>query len=105
MRCSRIIVHGIDETSLRTHNALLEGAIYKAEIYAILLLLWCPIQRHPFWLKSKFSDSGQKPWTIVRCFDQISLRTHNSSLEGVMRLKFTPFCSYSGALSNGILFG
>ena len=43
-----------------------------------------------FWPKSTFSDSGRKPWTIVRCFDQISLRTHNSSLEGVTKLNSAP---------------
>ena len=26
-------------------------------------------------------------------FDQISFRTHNSSLEGATKLKFAPFCS------------
>ena len=45
--------------------------------------------------KSNFSDFGQKPWTIVRRFDQISLRTHNSSLEGARKLKFSTFCSCS----------
>ena len=30
--------------------------------------------------------------------------THNSSLEGAMKLKFVPFCSSSDALSYGILF-
>ena len=46
---------------------------------------------------------GRKPWTIVRRFDQISFRSHNSSLEGATKLKFAPFCSSSGALSDGII--
>ena len=53
--------------------------------------------------------SGQKPWTIVRHFDQISFCTHNSSLEAatidnrggwsppllsmVLQTEFTPFSS------------
>ena len=44
-----------------------------------------------------FSTGIDKPWTIlytvVRLFDQISLRTHNSSLEGATELKVVPFCS------------
>ena len=34
-----------------------------------------------------------------------SLHTHNSALEGAMKLKFAPICSSSDALSDGILFG
>ena len=30
---------------------------------------------------------------VLRSFDQISSRLHNSSLEGAMELKFPPFCS------------
>ena len=37
-------------------------------------------------------------------FDLFFLRTHNSSLEGDMKLKFAPFCSSRDALSDGILF-
>ena len=44
-------------------------------------------------------------WTIVRCFGQISLCTHNSSLEGAGKLKFQPLCSSIHALSDGIIFG
>ena len=46
--------------------------------------------------KSKFSDSGQKPWTIIRHFDRNrahSLCSFYSSLEGATRLKLAPFCS------------
>ena len=31
-------------------------------------------------------------------------RTHNSSLEGAMKLKFVPFCSSGDALSDGRFF-
>ena len=54
-----------------------------------MFLLRCPFIWYPFLPKSKFSDFGQKPWTIVwrnakkhglyfiiRHFDQISFRTH-----------------------------
>ena len=34
----------------------------------------------------------------------ISLRTHNSSLEGATKLKFAPFCSSRDALSDDMLF-
>ena len=30
------------------------------------------------------TDSGRKPWTIVRRFDHIPFRTHNSSLDGAI---------------------
>ena len=70
---------------------LLSGRCYEAEICVILFLLRCPFIWYPFWPKSKCSVFGQKPWTIVRRFDQISLRTHNSSLEGATELKFAPF--------------
>ena len=35
---------------------------------------------------------GRKTWAIVRHFDQVSFRTHNSSLESAMK-KFASFCS------------
>ena len=41
------------------------GRCYEAEICAILFLLRCPFIWYPFLPKSKFSDFGQKPWTIV----------------------------------------
>ena len=34
----------------------------------------------------------------------VPFRTHNSSLEGAMELKFAPFCSSRDALSVGITF-
>ena len=46
---------------------------------------------------------GRNPWTIVRRFDQISLHTHNSSMEGAMKLKLASFCSTWDALSDGII--
>ena len=55
--------------SFRTHNSSLEGA-YGAEICTILLLLRCSFRWYPCLPKSKFSDFGQKPWTIIRRFDQ-----------------------------------
>ena len=54
---------------------------------AILLLLRCPFRWYHFQPKSTFSDFCRKPWTIVHGFDQISFRTHNSSLEGAMKIK------------------
>ena len=30
----------------------------------------CPIAWHQYLLKSKFSDFGRKPWTIIRRFDR-----------------------------------
>ena len=47
---------------------LLTGRCYKVEICAILISLRCPFRWYPFLLKSKFSESGQKPWTIIRRF-------------------------------------
>ena len=44
-------------------------------------------------------------WTIGRCFGQISLCTHNSSLEGAGKLNPVPFCSSLHALSDGSIFG
>ena len=49
------------------------GRCYKAEICTILFPLRCAIAWYIVFLpKSKFSDSGQKPWTIIRRFDKIS---------------------------------
>ena len=66
------------------------GRCYGVEICAILLLLTFPFRRYPFLLTSKFSISGQKPWTIVRRFGQNrghSLWSFYSTLEGAMELK------------------
>ena len=38
--------------------------------------------------------SGLKPWTMDHGFDEISFRTHNSSLEGATKLKFVAICCY-----------
>ena len=43
------------------------GRCYKAEICVILFLLRCPFIWYPFRPKSVF---GQKPWTIIRQFEQ-----------------------------------
>ena len=75
---------------------LLTGRCYEAEICVILFLLRCPFIWYPFWLKSKFSVFGQKPWTIIRRFGQNRghfLWSFYSSLEGAMKLKFASFCS------------
>ena len=34
----------------------------------------------------------------------VFIGSHNSSLEGAMKLKFVPFCSCLDALSDGIMF-
>ena len=39
-----------------------------------------------------FGCKACKPWTTIRCFDQISLRPHNFSLGGAWILKFAPLC-------------
>ena len=49
---------------------LQSGRCYKAEICAILFPLRYAIAWYYFLPKSKFSDSGQKPWTIIRRFDR-----------------------------------
>ena len=43
---------------------------YKAKICTILFPTRCAIAWYYFLPKSEFSDSGQKPWTIIRRFDQ-----------------------------------
>ena len=86
---------------------LQNGRCYEVEICAILLLLRCPFRWNPFLPKSKFSDFGQKPWTIIRRFGRNrghSLWSFYSKMEGAMKLKFVPFCSSRDALSDGILF-
>ena len=72
------------------------GRCYEAEICAILLLLRCPFRWNPFLPKSKFSDFGQKPWTIIRRFGRNrghSLRSFYSKMESAMKLKFALFRS------------
>ena len=72
------------------------GRCYGAEICVILFLLRCPFIWYPFWPKSKFSDFGQKPWTIIRRFCRNRgdfLRSFYSTVEGATELKFASFCS------------
>ena len=54
---------------LRSFYSTVEGAT-KLKFASILFLLRCPFIWYPFWPKSKFSDFGQKPWTIIRRFDR-----------------------------------
>ena len=49
---------------------LLAGRCYEAEICVILFPLRCSLICYPFLPKSKFSDFGRKPWTIIRRFYQ-----------------------------------
>ena len=72
------------------------GRCYGAEICTILFLLRCSLIWYPFWPKSKFSDFGQKPWTIIRRFCRnrgYFLRSFYSTVEDATKLKFAPFCS------------
>ena len=49
-----------------------------------------------FLAEVKFSDFGQKPWTIIRRFDRNRghyLWSFYSTVEGAMKLKFASFCS------------
>ena len=64
--CSYLyVVHRYN--SFRTCISSLEGA---TELTILLILKW-PFRWHPFFLlRSNFSESGQNPWTIVRCFYQ-----------------------------------
>ena len=75
---------------------LQNGKCYRAENCTILFPLRCTIAWHSFLRKSKFSDSGQKPWTIIRGFDRNrahSLCSFYSKVEGATKLKFAQFCS------------
>ena len=77
------IVRGFDRNrghSLWFFYSSLEGTM-------ILFPLRCGFAWYHVLPKSKFSDSGRKPWTIVRGFDHNSahyLRSFYSSLEGAM---------------------
>ena len=77
-----VIVRRFDQISFHTLKSSLEGAtelnLRHSAPHFVPFLTIC---------LSTFSDSGQKPWTIVKRFDQISLRNHNSSLEGAAKLK------------------
>ena len=82
--------------SLWSFYSKMEGAIYEAEICTIPLLLRCSFRWNPFLPKSKFSDFGQKPWTIIRRFGRNrghSLWSFYSKMEGAMKLKFALFRS------------
>ena len=75
---------------------------YKAKICNILFPLRCAIAWYYFLPKSKFSDSSQKPWSIIRRFGRNSadsLWSFNSKLEGATKLIFAPFCSERSLLS------
>ena len=52
----------------------------------------------------KFFSFCPKPLDYNRAFCSISFRTHNSSLEGAMKLEFAPFCSPRDALPMITLF-
>ena len=62
------------------------GRCYEAEICTILFLLRCPFKWCPFWPKPKFSDFGQKPWTIVNGLVF-------GSLKKVLRFRNTQKCT------------
>ena len=66
----KVVTHTLYIWGQKTGNGpfLLTGRCCEAEICAILLLLRCSFIWYPFWPKSKFSISGQKPWTIIRRF-------------------------------------
>ena len=75
------IVRRFDQISFPTHNSSLECAT-KLKL-ALIFSSYVPFQMASCLPKSEFSDSGRKPWTMVRCFDQVSFSTCKSSLEGV----------------------
>ena len=67
------------------HQFSSEHDLIQKRIYMYMYLIY-----------SKFSDSDQKPWTIIRRFDRNrahSLSTFYSKVEGATKLKFVPFCS------------
>ena len=67
---------------------------YKAKICNILFPLRCAITWYYFLPKSKFSDSSQKPWSIIRRFGRNSadsLWSFNSNLKGATKLIFASF--------------
>ena len=73
---------------------LQSGMCYKAKICNILFPLRCAIAWYYFLPKSKFSDSSQKPWSIIRRFGRNSadsLWSFNSNLEGATKLIFASF--------------
>ena len=45
------------------------------------------------WVDVQVSTTSDQGVVVVDSFDHFSLRTHNSSLESAMKLKFVPFCS------------
>ena len=61
-------------TTFTTCVNLSYGRSYEAEICTILLLLRCSFWWYPFLPKSKFSDFGQKPWTITHGFFFLGVR-------------------------------
>ena len=94
-------------SSFFVHFLLQSGRCYKAEICTVLFPLRCAIAWYYFLPKSKFSDSGRKPWTIIRRFGQNrahSLCSFYSKVEGATKLKFAPFCSPGDVLLPGIIF-
>ena len=58
-------------SSFFVHFLLQSGRCYKAEICIIVFPLRCAIAWYYILPKSNFSVSGQKPWTIIRSFDEI----------------------------------
>ena len=54
---------------------------------------------------SKTSSKGKAVVSGWVGREEMSFHTHNSSPEGAMKLKFAPFCSSQGALSDRTIFG
>ena len=74
---------------------LQNGRCYGAEICTIPLLLRCSFRWNPFLSKSKFSDFGQKPWTIMRHFGRNQCRRLRLTLplpDARSSPNFTSFC-------------
>ena len=65
------------------------------EICAILLPLRCAFARNHFLPKSKFSDSGRKPWTVVLTEIEVIVCVPFTPCWKVLclKLRFVPFCS------------
>ena len=105
IHCGDDLYHARTFATIGTCNSSMEGAT-KLKFAPFCSSCDALSNEILFLPNSKFSDFGQKPWTIIRRFGRNrghSLWSFYSKMEGATKLKFAPFCSSCDALSNEIL--
>ena len=99
----KTIVRRFGQISLLSRNSSLEGTRKLKFVSSADLCMPFPVES--FLAKVKNFRFWPNTMGYSQVFWSISLRSHNSSLEGARKLKFASFCSSLHALSDGIILG